>query len=273
MSPRFDPRWLVIPTLALMIALGIPRQVPITVSSRLQPIPARLTEPTTAGPSGSPEADAVLASAAPTGITTDDSVPDGPASDDSTADRSTADNSGAGGDSGTAGSGRDTADPTDGRRSETTATAGRPPPTREAGSGQEPRWRPPLDGPLTISRAFRPPAHPYGAGHRGVDLAGTADAAVRAVGDGVVGFAGWVGDRSVVSVTHGELRTTYEPLVPAVRAGQRVVGGDVLGHLVPGHPGCPATACLHWGLLRGTAYLDPLGLLRRVSPRLLPLAP
>ena len=43
-----------------------------------------------------------------------------------------------------------------------------------------------------------------------------------------------------------------------------------IGTLVPGHAGCPADACLHWGLRRGDTYLDPLRLLV-VRVRLLPL--
>jgi hypothetical protein len=37
-----------------------------------------------------------------------------------------------------------------------------------------------------------------------------------------------------------------------------------------GHPGCPAAACLHWGLRRGEVYLDPM-LLLGFRVRLLPL--
>jgi murein DD-endopeptidase MepM/ murein hydrolase activator NlpD len=75
----------------------------------------------------------------------------------------------------------------------------------------------------------------------------------------------------VVSVAHPSgLRTTYEPVSPAVRAGQQVTAGSVLGALLPGHAGCPAAACLHWGLLRGETYLDPLSLLAPRHLRLLP---
>jgi murein DD-endopeptidase MepM/ murein hydrolase activator NlpD len=88
----------------------------------------------------------------------------------------------------------------------------------------------------------------------------------------VVVFAGLVAGRPVVSVGHADgLRTTYEPVLPAVRAGQAVAAGDLLGTLLPGHPGCPAAACLHWGLRRGDTYLDPLLLLRPPRLRLLPL--
>ena len=76
----------------------------------------------------------------------------------------------------------------------------------------------------------------------------------------------------MVSVAHaGGLRTTYEPVRPAVAAGDRVVAGEPLGTLAAGHPGCPAPACLHWGLRRGDAYLDPLALLGLGRVRLLPV--
>ena len=39
-----------------------------------------------------------------------------------------------------------------------------------------------------------------------------------------------------------------------------------------GHASCrPGTACLHWGLLRGDTYLDPLALITQGRLRLLPL--
>jgi murein DD-endopeptidase MepM/ murein hydrolase activator NlpD len=94
---------------------------------------------------------------------------------------------------------------------------------------------------------------------------------VLAAGAGVVRFAGVVAGRGVISIDHpGGLRTTYEPIVAAVRAGDRVMPGDVIGRLSAGHPGCPAPACLHWGLLRGGRYLDPLSLLGLGRVRLLP---
>jgi hypothetical protein len=80
-------------------------------------------------------------------------------------------------------------------------------------------------------------------------------------------FAGLLAGRGVVVVDHGGLRTTYEPVVPVVRIGQRVAVGAPLGHLGPPGP-CWANWCrgrphlgLHWGLLRGLVYLDPLQLL------------
>ncbi len=135
-----------------------------------------------------------------------------------------------------------------------------------------PTWSAPLDGDLRVTRPFDPPPDPFGAGHRGVDLAGSPGARVLAAGAGVVVFAGMVAGRPVVSIDHpGGLRTTYEPVVPSVAAGQPVARGSPIGTLSAGHAGCPVAACLHWGLRRGEVYLDPLGLVRPVQVRLLPL--
>lgn len=132
-------------------------------------------------------------------------------------------------------------------------------------------WSWPLAGSPDVTRSFDLAAGPYGAGHRGVDLAGAPGQPVLAAGDGVVVFAGMVAGRPVVSVDHpGGLRTTYEPVAPSVGAGRPVARGSPLGTLQAGHPGCPVDACLHWGLRRGETYLDPLLLLRPPRVRLLP---
>ena len=132
-------------------------------------------------------------------------------------------------------------------------------------------WARPVEGPVT--RPFDQLASPYAAGHRGVDLAGSPGAPVLAAGDGVVAFAGMVAGRPVVSVDHaGGLRTTYEPVEPAVGAGQAVARGSPIGTLAAGHGGCPVAACLHWGLRRGEVYLDPLSLLEPPEVRLLPMS-
>lgn len=90
-------------------------------------------------------------------------------------------------------------------------------------------------------------------------------------------FAGILAGRPVVSVAHpGGLRTSYEPVQAVVRPGQTVTAGQLLGTLLAGHPGCAATACLHWGAMWGAAaradYVNPLGLLAETSIRLKPLA-
>ncbi|MFF5179071.1 murein hydrolase activator EnvC family protein [Micromonospora sp. NPDC000316] len=139
----------------------------------------------------------------------------------------------------------------------------------DPGSG---RFRWPVDGSPRPVRLFDPPPRPWLAGHRGVDLAAPPGAVVRSAGPGTVLFAGVVAGRPVVTVGHaGGLRTTHEPVQPAVRPGQQVAAGTPLGELLPGHPGCPADACLHWGLRRGEEYLDPLALLGLGPVRLLPV--
>ncbi|SDZ20349.1 Peptidase family M23 [Amycolatopsis xylanica] len=125
----------------------------------------------------------------------------------------------------------------------------------------QPRFDWPLSPVPTVTRPFEAPADTYSAGHRGVDLAASPGQEVLAAGPGVVVFSGSLAGRGVVSVDHdGGLRTTYEPVLPAVAAGDQVHGGQVLGTVTPGHPGCPVEACLHWGVRRGEDYLDPLTL-------------
>ena len=128
----------------------------------------------------------------------------------------------------------------------------------------------PLAPPHPVVRPFDAPQSPYGPGHRGVDLGGAAGAPVLSAAAGVVVFAGLLVGRGVVSVDHPNgLRTTYEPLAPAVRAGQKVAAGVVLGHLRAGHAGCPG-ACLHWGVRRGKEYLDPFAFVATGHIRLKP---
>ena len=134
----------------------------------------------------------------------------------------------------------------------------------------------PLHPPPAIARAYDAPAPDWHPGHRGVDLAGTAGQPVYASGAATVVFAGLLAGRPVVSLAHpGGLHTSYEPVRAVVRAGQPVTAATVIGELVAGHPGCPATACLHWGAMWGPAsradYVDPLGLLESTPIRLKPL--
>ncbi|GAA1628643.1 murein hydrolase activator EnvC family protein [Catellatospora bangladeshensis] len=132
-------------------------------------------------------------------------------------------------------------------------------------------WRWPLAGTPRPVRLFDPPPEPWLPGHRGVDLAADPGTPVLAAAPGTVVYAGRLAGRGVVSIDHADgLRTTYEPVDASVQAGAVVAAGQALGTLAPGHPGCPAAACLHWGLRRGPVYLDPLTVLGLGRVRLLP---
>ncbi|GAB3647211.1 hypothetical protein GCM10028833_10730 [Glycomyces tarimensis] len=131
-------------------------------------------------------------------------------------------------------------------------------------------WQAPA-GPIDVATRFDPPPLPWLPGHRGVDLGASAGDEVVAAGAGTVVFAGELAGRGVVSVDHPNgLRTTYEPLAPVVEPGETVAAGQAVGRLTAGHPSCPVTACLHLGLKRGSAYLDPLLLFGAGQVRLLP---
>ncbi len=130
----------------------------------------------------------------------------------------------------------------------------------------------PLDGTAVVLMPFRPPLSRYGPGHRGVDLAGAVGGRVLAAGAGIVVFAGSLAGRGVVSVDHAiGIRTTYEPVTATVKAGDRVVSGQLIGTLQAGHRSCVPAGCLHWGARAPNgSYLDPMGLLHGLKVRLLP---
>lgn len=138
----------------------------------------------------------------------------------------------------------------------------------------------PLAGRPTVLRGWEPPAGPYGPGHRGVDLAAGPGARVLAATDGRVSFAGRVAGRGVVTVEVAGSgspppRTTYEPVRALVEEGASVRAGQPVGVLEEGPFHCDE-GCLHWGLRRADAYLDPLSLLppsllRKGPSRLLPV--
>ncbi|MFF8593132.1 murein hydrolase activator EnvC family protein [Streptomyces sp. NPDC015220] len=147
---------------------------------------------------------------------------------------------------------------------------------REAADGAVPAvgrvW--PVGTRPPVLRGWEPPATPYGPGHRGVDLGVPPGAPVRTAAAGRVSFAGLVAGRGVVSVELAgtgapPLRTTYEPVRATVRQGEEVTAGEVIGTVEASGSHC-GSGCLHWGLLRGGTYLDPLLLL---PPRLLNPAP
>jgi len=145
---------------------------------------------------------------------------------------------------------------------------GAPPPAAARSAGD---WVWPLDPRPAVARGFDPPSRPWLAGHRGVDLVGRAGQRVLSAGSGEVTFGGRLAGTGIVVVRSGDVRTTYQPVRATVAVGDVVASGDEIGRLeeLGGH--CLPVSCLHWGLLRGHAYLDPLQLVGAGPPRLLPL--
>lgn len=125
--------------------------------------------------------------------------------------------------------------------------------------------------PEVVSRFVRPTS-PWGPGHRGVDLLGRPHQPVLAVAAGRVTFAGMLAGRGVVVVSHGALRSTYEPVLTSVSVGNHVDAGQRVGVLATSGSHCSPRACLHLGVLRGQEYVDPLALLGGGPIRLKPLA-
>ncbi|MER7485756.1 M23 family metallopeptidase [Streptomyces sp. NPDC126497] len=167
----------------------------------------------------------------------------------------------------------------------TAATAGAGAPGTPAPAGEDTgtpavgrTW--PVGSRPRVLRGWEPPVTAYGRGHRGVDLVAAPGTPVRAVAAGRVSFAGRVAGKGVVSVEltgtgDPPLRTTYEPVRASVAEDDEVTAGEVVGTVEPAGSHCTAP-CVHWGLLRGGRYLDPLALLppwllRRDPPRLLPV--
>ena len=104
------------------------------------------------------------------------------------------------------------------------------------------------------------PAHRYGAGHRGIDLASAVSAPVEAPADGVIAFTGRVVDRDIVTIDHGSgLVTTLEPVIGEVAVGDRVERGERVG--VVGLGGHTAPGSVHFGVRLDGDYLNPLVLL------------
>jgi len=147
-------------------------------------------------------------------------------------------------------------------------------PVATGDGGTDPRgsgvW--PLSPAPAVVHAFDPPGSDFGAGHRGVDLAGRPGQVVAAALPGQVTFAGRLAGRGVVVVSHGPTRTTYEPVRAIVRVGDLVDAGTPLGVLDLPLSHCFPSACLHWGWVRGETYLDPLELVGAGRVRLLPLS-
>ncbi|GGI06500.1 peptidoglycan DD-metalloendopeptidase family protein [Egicoccus halophilus] len=120
-------------------------------------------------------------------------------------------------------------------------------------------YTPPV--PLVVRRPFDAPGSPYGAGHRGVDLAAAPGTAIPTAAAGTVRFAGTVAGTRWVSVAHPDgVVTSYGPLTDLrVDAGERVADGQLLGRLAAGGHGNGDDG-LHLGARVAGVYVDPLTL-------------
>ncbi len=138
-----------------------------------------------------------------------------------------------------------------------------------------PLWRFPLNPTPGIARGFEPPLHNWLPGHRGIDLRAHSGQLVFAPANGTVTYVSNLAGRGVLVIKHGRLRTTYEPVASGLTIGDQVYRGDLIGRVDCGSNHCcigTSAKCLHWGLLQGHQYLNPL---RKVDIhiRLLPIEP
>jgi len=116
-------------------------------------------------------------------------------------------------------------------------------------------WLWPVEGARSVLLPFRAPAHEYGPGHRGMDIAATGEA--RAPADGVIAFRGVVVDRPLLTIDHGNgLVTTFEPVQSELTPGTIVHRGEVIATLSTG--GHTPTGALHVGVRWNGAYLNPM---------------
>lgn len=118
-------------------------------------------------------------------------------------------------------------------------------------------WLWPVDGARHVVTPFQAPAHDYGPGHRGIDIAAPIGGIVRAPADGAVAFRGTVVDRPLLTIDHGNgLVTTFEPMESALDPGAAVSAGDAIGTVATG--GHTPADQLHLGVRLDGVYINPL---------------
>lgn len=117
-------------------------------------------------------------------------------------------------------------------------------------------WTWPVAGDRTVVAPFRAPAHDYGPGHRGMDVAAPPGSEVRAPAAGVVAFRGVVVDRPLLTIDHGGgYVTTFEPVESSLSPGDTVEAGQLIGTVVVG--GHAARGTLHVGVRSDDVYVNP----------------
>lgn len=116
-------------------------------------------------------------------------------------------------------------------------------------------WSWPATGHRTVVVPFRASVHAYGPGHRGIDIASSAQALAPA--DGVIAFSGRVVDRPLVTIDHRNgLVTTLEPVMSPLAPGTVVHRGDAVGEVAAG--GHTPAGALHVGVRWNGAYINPM---------------
>ena len=126
-----------------------------------------------------------------------------------------------------------------------------------------------------IVRGFDPPDDPYGAGHRGIDIAAAVGTLIVAPDDGVVTFAGKVGGRLFLTIDHGRgITSTCSWLTSVlVHKNDHVTKGQPVATSGWGHPEMPMPQ-LHFGVRLNGSYVDPMAFLGPLSvASLIRLAP
>lgn len=109
-----------------------------------------------------------------------------------------------------------------------------------------------------ITERFDPPPKPWNAGHRGIDLLASQGDMLVAPDDGTIAFAGNVAGKSVVTIRHDELTSTFEPAETTYAVGHRVKRGEHFA-VVSGRSDHCREYCIHWGLKTADgAYIDPV---------------
>ncbi len=129
--------------------------------------------------------------------------------------------------------------------------------TSSSDGATHPLWRWPIDAPRAIASPYRAPAHEFGAGHRGVDLAAAQGVIVRAPADGTIAFRGTVVDRPLITIEHpAGYVSTFEPVSSALAPGDTVSAGDEIGTVAAG--GHASLGTLHLGVRLDGAYINPM---------------
>jgi len=129
-------------------------------------------------------------------------------------------------------------------------------------------WKWPVEGSRVVVAPFRAPAHDYGPGHRGMDIAVVPEGKVLSPVAGVVAFRGTVVDRPLLTIDHGDgYITTWEPMASDLTPGDEVQAGDVIGTVATG--GHAVRGTLHVGVRIHGEYANPRPLFGEVPRAIL----